>query len=384
MLVSSLRVRKCLAACLSSQLTTNLKHSPLPIPPLLPRISLLRFLSVQPNEDSPAFSLLVESLGLPPEIARSVCRKLQGKISKNAGPVIIMLKNHGFSADQICAVVNRCPQALGLNPEKTLLPKLEFFGSKGLLGPDLAVFISSCPYILWRSLDRLIIPHFNFFRSILKSNEKTLRAVRRIAWAGSTVAPNIRYLLDNGVSESNVAGLLLYVPTVLYSSHSRLREAMQVSKEMGLDPRKSMFQNALLVVLGMSKSSWESKARVYRNWGWSEEELLSAFRKYPLCMAVSEDKINRVMSFFVDRMGWKPSLIAQHPILFSQSLEKKTIPRGSVLQFLLSEGLFEKHYSLTGFFTMNETAFMKRVAARYPEAAPRILAIYKGANEQTD
>ncbi|OWM71223.1 hypothetical protein CDL15_Pgr011350 [Punica granatum] len=97
---------------------------------------------------------------------------------------------------------------------------------------------------------------------------------------------------------------------------------------MGLDPKKSTFQQALLVVLGMSKSSWESNSRLYWNWGWSEEEFLSAFRKYPLCIGLSKDKINRAMGSFMDRMGWKPSLAAERPVLFVAELGEENHPWG--------------------------------------------------------
>ncbi|PKI65077.1 hypothetical protein CRG98_014546 [Punica granatum] len=169
------------------------------------------------------------------------------------------------------------------------------------------------------SLERCIIANFNFLRSILKSDKKTLQAIGRSCYrAGphdSTIAPNIRNLLDYGVSRWNVAALLHYVLNALYSSGARLREAMRVSKEMGIDPEKSTFQHALMVVLGTSKSSWESK----------------------------------------------------NPLLLTQSLEKKTIPKASVLRFLLSEDLFEKNDSLGNFFKMSDKAFMRRIA-RYREA----------------
>ncbi|PKI65073.1 uncharacterized protein LOC116195366 [Punica granatum] len=354
--------------------------SPFPNPPLLPFIAL-RFLSAQASEeeDSPTVSALVDSLGSPPETAPSVFRKHQDKDRRNAGSVIRLLKSRDFSAAQISEMVRRWPQLLRLKPERTLLPKLEFFQSKGLLRPDLAELLSPNPFVLSRSLERCIIPNFNFFRNLLNSDVKALQVIIRVHRAGAhkiTVVPNLKYLRDNGVSESNVAFILRYQPEKLYVSRARLSEAMSVLKGMGLDPQKSAFLHALAAVLGMSKSSWEGKLRVYRNWGWSEEECLSAFRKSPQCMMASEDKINRVMSFFVDRMGWKPSLIAEHPILLTYSFEKRIIPRAAVLQLLLSEGLLKKNYSVVQFFKMSEMVFMKRIA-KFPEVAPRILAIYE-------
>ncbi|OWM71228.1 hypothetical protein CDL15_Pgr011355 [Punica granatum] len=372
-------LRRGFLLCLSSNSTIP-NPSPFPNPPLLLPLTSLRFLSARSSEEegSPTVvSLLVDSLGFSPETALSVFMKLQNKNPRNADSVIRFLKSRDFSAGQISEMVQRFPGILGLNANRTLLPKLEFFQSKGLSQSDLAKSLSH-PHILCRSLERSIIPNFNFFRNLLKSDRKALQSIIRASRPGDhkiTVVPNLKYLLDNGVSESNVAFILQYRPGMLYASLARLSEAMSVLKGLGVDPQKTAFLHALSAVLGMSKSSWESKVRVYRNWGWSEEECLSAFRKFPQCMIASEDKINWVMSFFVDRMGWKPSLIAERPVLLAHSFEKRIIPRAAVLQFLLSTGLIGKRYSLVPFLTMSEEVFMKRIA-KYPEVAPRIMAIY--------
>ncbi|PKI65081.1 hypothetical protein CRG98_014550 [Punica granatum] len=110
------------------------------------------------------------------------------------------------------------------------------------------------------------------------------------------------------------------------------REAVQLLKLLSGDIRSLRRFSGCLNPVGRLRPKF-----VYRNWGWSEEEFLSAFRKFALCMAASEDKINRTMRFFVDGMGWKPSPIAEHPILLTKSFEKRIVPRASVLQFLLSK-----------------------------------------------
>ncbi|XP_031390751.1 uncharacterized protein LOC116203218 [Punica granatum] len=328
--------------CLSSSNSTIPNPSPFPNPPLLQFIAL-RFLSAQASEqeDSPTVSVLVDSLGFPPETALSVLRKLQNKDPRNAGSVISFLESRDFSAAQISGMVRRWPRLLRLKPKRTLLPKLE-----GVLKSDV------------KALQVIICGH----RGQGGAHE-------------ITALPNLKYLVDNGVSESNVACILRYQPQKLYTSCARLSEAMLVLKGMGLDPQKTAFVHALSAVLGLSKPSWESKLRVYRNWGWSEEEFISAFRKCPHCMTASEDKINRVMNFFVDRLGWKPSLIAEHSTVLGYSFEKRIILRAAVLQFLLSKGLIDRRYSLVQILTMNEKLFMKRIA-KYPEVAPHILAIY--------
>ncbi|OWM71224.1 uncharacterized protein LOC116192497 [Punica granatum] len=360
--------------CLSSHSTIP-NPSPLPIPPLV----LLRFLSVRPSEDSPTISLLIKSLGFSPETALSVYTKLPNKNPRDADSVISFLKSRDFSAAQISEMVRRFPSILGLNPERILLPKLEFFLSKGLSGPKLTEFLSLHPYIFWRSLEKYIIPDFNFFRGVLNSDVKALQVILRASRAGAhaiTAAPNVKYLVESGLPGTKVAALLHYHSHVFFTSPARFRKAVKVVEEMGFDPTKTVFFHALKIMLTMKESNWESKSTIFRDWGWSEKELVSAFKKYPLCMANSEDKINRAMSFYVNSLGCKPSLIAKYPALLSHSLEKRIIPRAAVLDFLLSKGLVGKHLKLAVFIVMSEKEFMKKIL-RYQGEVPHILALYQ-------
>jgi mTERF domain-containing protein len=62
-------------------------------------------------------------------------------------------------------------------------------------------------------------------------------------------------------------------------------------------------------------------------WGWSEDDVLSAFRKFPQCMIMSEKKIMQVMDCLVNKMGWPSGMVAKNPVVMGFSLEKRIIPR---------------------------------------------------------
>jgi mTERF domain-containing protein len=64
-------------------------------------------------------------------------------------------------------------------------------------------------------------------------------------------------------------------------------------------------------------------------------------------MSLSIDKINSVMSFWVNQLGWDAMAIAKSPYVLSLGLEKKIIPRAAVVQYLVSKGLRNKNASLT-------------------------------------
>ena len=66
------------------------------------------------------------------------------------------------------------------------------------------------------------------------------------------------------------------------------------------------------------------------------------------------------MDLFVNKMGKESSLIARRPLLLSYSLEKRLIPRYSVVQFLLSKGLINKDLRFKSVFESNEKMFLHR------------------------
>ncbi|KAJ4827267.1 hypothetical protein Tsubulata_050564 [Turnera subulata] len=105
-------------------------------------------------------------------------------------------------------------------------------------------------------------------------------------------------------------------------------------------------------------------------------------------MGHSEEKNSAVMDFVVNKLGWGLSVFAQYPVLFGLSLEKRFIPRDSVIQFLLSRDLIEKKcytprvFKLTdaGDNTNNseeEFGTVEEAAAR----SERIRALYEQAVE---
>ncbi|GLT63616.1 hypothetical protein SLA2020_361700 [Shorea laevis] len=89
------------------------------------------------------------------------------------------------------------------------------------------------------------------------------------------------------------------------------------------------------------------KAEVYRRWGWSEDEILSVFKKFPSLMSISTKKLISVMDFLDNKMGWHPSAVASFPFVHASSLEKRIIPRCSVIRVLLLKGIKEEIFLST-------------------------------------
>ncbi|XP_031285812.1 uncharacterized protein LOC116144509 [Pistacia vera] len=101
-------------------------------------------------------------------------------------------------------------------------------------------------------------------------------------------------------------------------------------------------------------------------------------------MVTSVDKIMGVMDHFVNKMGWEPSVIMKQYNLLTLSLEKRIIPRASVLQYLSSTGLLKNNpYKEVASFRLPEETFLQRFVNCYDEA-PWLMKLYREAGSFKD
>ena len=191
------------------------------------------------------------------------------------------------------------------------------------------------------------------------------------------VESNINALQEFEVPKSNIATLLRKQPRTFMVRPDQFREVLEEVKEMGFHPSKAKFVVAIQVIRGISKSTWKRKIEVFKRWGWSEEEIQLAFLKLPWSMVLSEDKIMATMDFFINKMGKESSLISRRPVLLLFSLEKRIIPRYSVVQVLLSKGLICKDFSLPAVFEPTEKMFLHKFVNAYKEEALQLLNLYQ-------
>ncbi|CAN6697229.1 unnamed protein product [Malus baccata var. baccata] len=310
---------------------------------------------------------LKNSCGLSPEGAISASKWVELRSPKRADSVLSLLRNHGFSETQISSIVRNHSQVLNSNPEKTLLPKLEFFASLGLSEGDLAKTLAYEPNLLSTSLEKRIAPTYDFLRSLL-SQKTVVSVLRRGSWIfaeghSKKVAPNIEVLRD-----------------------SELGELVDEVKQMGFNLQKSKSVLAIYALCGSNRSVWNRCHKIYKRWGWSEDDVLSAFRSQPYCMIVSEKKLIRALEFLVNEMGWSSKIIVKSPQVLCLSLEKRVIPRCSVVKVLLLKGLIKgiENVSLSSLLVPAEKYFLERFVARNINEVPQLLSVYQGRVEVQD
>ncbi|KAJ1395197.1 Transcription termination factor, mitochondrial/chloroplastic [Sesbania bispinosa] len=339
----------------------------------------LKCFSTTSHQQPFIISYLTNNCGFSPQAALKASKNLYFDTSQKPDSVIAFFRDHGFSLPQIHNIIGRIPNLLVCNPIKRVLPKFEFLAPKGASPSDIVTMVTRSPRFLRSSLENHIIPAFELVRRFFPSDRRAIVCV--IACPSSIVDPrleqNVNLLLEFGVSPSNIRYLLCTRTSILCSAI--LRKVMEEIKGLGFDPSKINFIVALLAERAVTKSQWDAKVDTLKTWGWSEDAISHAFKKDPCFMIRSTDKLNAVMSFWIRQLGWDPSPLLAFPILFGYSLEKRLIPRASVVQYLLSKGLMKNGASLATPFRISDELFLQRFVNCFEkEEASRLLRLYQG------
>ncbi|KAL3647976.1 hypothetical protein CASFOL_008944 [Castilleja foliolosa] len=337
------------------------------------------------SEKSFTISYLINSCGLSSNDAVSVSKKVCFKSPENPDAVLKLLREYGFTdAHHIPILVKKWPKVLLSFPNRTLLPKLEFFRSIGVPLPFLAKKLSLYPLLLWRSLKNSIIPSYNDLKALLQSDERVVHAFMRsqrvFVWNWAKVlSSNVSMLRERGVPQSSIVGLVMRQPSFLLVKDEKLAVHVDRAVEMGFDVSSNPFINAINVFVSLSESTLKRKMEIYRKCGWSESDFITAFLSQPICMTLSEEKIMANMNFLVNTLGCKPAAIARDAVLLYLSLEKRIKPRCLVVGLLNEKGLLKKTTTrMTTWLKISEKNFLNRFIVRYEKDIPELLDIYRG------
>ncbi|CAJ1963439.1 unnamed protein product [Sphenostylis stenocarpa] len=343
----------------------------------------LRFCTTTSNSPSFAVSYLIYNFGFSPESASrtSTSYNISFQSPEKPESVISFFRNRGFSKPQINNMVRKHPWLLSCDPCKRILPKFDFFLSKGVSSSKIVELVSTYPEVLAPSLKNHIVPTYELVYRFLQSDVNTIASMcgNLFFTSGYRPARNVRVLQENGVRESNIARLLRYRSKAVFSS-TDIVKFVEKLKGLGFDPSKSAFAIALIAVTSLSRSRWKEKVNAFKKWGWSDEAVLEAFRRYPSCMLTSIEKINIVMNFWVNQLGWDALNLVQCPRILGSSMEKTIIPRGLVVQYLLAKGLRKKSASRFSPFIFCEKVFLEKYVIFFKEETCQLLKLYQQKN----
>ncbi|KAK4846643.1 hypothetical protein QYF36_020243 [Acer negundo] len=263
-------------------------------------------------------------------------------------------------------------------PEKNLKPKIEYFQSLGVSGSDLPALLSSTKSVLTSSLKNNIMPFIDFLKGFLQTDENLTSALLKVSPVigynmEKAMMPNINTLRARGVPEPHIRRLILLSPRSLFSRIDLFEKMVDEIKKIGFEPTSKLFLLAIRSMTKLSKSKWENKKEILMNFGWSEDEFYSAFKRQSMFVLTSVKKIGILMNFFMEKLGLKPSEFVRRPKLFSVSFERRIIPRWSVIKVLKSKKLLEMHVDVGLSLSVSSMDFKKKFVIPYIDKTPEVM-----------
>ncbi|KAJ4744884.1 hypothetical protein LUZ62_001280 [Rhynchospora pubera] len=278
------------------------------------------------------------------------------KSSERPESVVAFLKDTGLSHDQIQDVVSFHPRILTYNVEKTLKPKMSELMGAGFSGELLVHLIRYNPtaLVLKATLLRLL-----FWIDFVGNNDEVLLKIIKMNPLLLTLD------IDNQIGKRCTTKNL-----------DSLRQILELIEEMGIERGSRMFLWGLKAIGGYSNDKIKRKVEFFLvTYGWSEEEVHAAFRKYPALLTFSANKVKSNMDFLMKKAGFGSRSIALQPRLFGCSVERVLVPRYTVLSTLQANGL-KKMCSLLAACVISESNFLQKYVVPYEKEVPGVGEAY--------
>ncbi|KAK9733069.1 hypothetical protein RND81_04G041500 [Saponaria officinalis] len=282
----------------------------------------------------------------------------------------------------------RSPTILKCKAESNLEPKLKFLNEYGFVGNILTEVIVKNPLILRRSLNDHLIPNTEYLKGLMNNDQAAvLFVVKRATWLMTcdlkkVLQPNIDLLLKEGVGMISVLKLFMSQPRSFICPVERMSYGIETVKKFGTKPTDNMFIHALRVVLSMNESNLKKKLEIFRDLGWTDEDLAITMARQPLCFSQSEDKIRSSFELFVKTMKLRPEDVINHPKLLMYSLSKRSIPRCKVIMALKEKELM-KDMHIPSLINMPGDDFTRKFILKHPTLSSSLWSLYLG-NQKVD
>ncbi|CAN4083662.1 unnamed protein product [Withania somnifera] len=297
--------------------------------------------------------------------------------------LIAFFQNYGFSAAQAKKLISLRPQLLGSKVDKTLKPKLKFFQSIGFSKDERIKILCCNPNILFSSIEKQLTPSFDSLKIYMGSKVQAMAVIKRSPHIlnkkiSRSLKRTVQVLHQVGIPDSQIPEFISKAPIILTANPQKMTKVGLRLKDMGFVVTSPAFRAAFAAMSVLSHSKMERKLETYRSLGFSDDEILHIFRLQPTCMFYSEDSIRSIVTFYVDRLHLSLSYLSQRPVFLLRSLERRVIPRCSVLQVLWSRDIISQVGKLSSILVVTEKDFLQKYVSKYEEEVPELLAAYRG------
>ncbi|XP_065869424.1 transcription termination factor MTEF1, chloroplastic-like [Euphorbia lathyris] len=169
-------------------------------------------------------------------------------------------------------------------------------------------------------------------------------------------------------------------PRSIFQNPERLINAVNFVKNLGFETTDTMFVHVFRVIIQMSESTWKKKIEVMKSMGFSEDDILKTFKRFPQSLGYSEENIRKTLNFYFNTMKLEHQTIIVNPNLLGFSTEKRVRPRYHVLKVLESKKLIKgmkefKH------LVISEKNFREKYIDQFIDELPGLLEFYLGIKE---
>lgn len=286
--------------------------------------------------------------------------------------ILAFFRENGFSNTHLEKIVNYKPALIQSNLEKSLKPKIKILQDLGISNDDIADIVANNASILFRSVNKSVMPALSVLRGLLGSDAQVIKLLKRSGWfivnnVENTVVPNVEFFKSKSVSMNSIIKCLHNYPRFFLQRPEDVRKYGKKAEKMGVMPISNRYMHAVRVIGSMCDEVWESKLQTLRNLGFSEDDILNALRKCPLCFGVSVKKMNKVKEILVSTGKYDIACIASHPLTLMFSIETRFKPRLQVLGALESKNLIKKWPSIYSLTCITDREFIKRYVLPYAD-----------------
>ncbi|CAL9102669.1 unnamed protein product [Musa textilis] len=313
------------------------------------------------------------------EAAKMAKDRICEKKLPSSSPSIEFFKQSGWSDAQVMKLTKRSPRLLHANVDTALKPRMRSLQDMGFSDTEIVQLISSCPTLL-RFRD--IKPKISYWRSLLGSNERLLKACKKNMFIlnyslSRTIEPIISLFRECGFSDERIAHMVVTMRGCC-GGIDKLKEVIKYIEELGVPRDSGVYPYALDVVMNMNRSRFDATSATLMSFGFSQPDIVAAFRKCPYVWALSKKTICDKMTFLMKEAGFELTSIICCPVILTYSLEKRLRPRYEVMNFLKQNKLLDEGHKLLSVIPLSEK-FIKKYLFRHKEKFASLYDSYLAA-----
>lgn len=353
-----------------------LSASHVPTPSLSPLFPLHRLLAATAPASPEPFAVedyLATTCGLSRPKARKASKKLAHlKSSSKIDAVLAFLAALDISPSGVAAD----PQFLCADVELNLAKRVAELTGLGLKRSQIARLI---PLAGASFRTASLGPNLAFWLPVFGSFERLLRAMKvnggiLAADLEKVGKPNLALLQQCGISVRDFSDT--YLTRVLTRLPEYVQNAVLYIDKLGVPQDSPMFRYALMAFAFQSQEKIDRKMGILEMLGWSQDDVLTAVRKMPSMLTMSEERMQTTVNFLTRDVGLEIPYIARRPVLVMYSYERRLLPRHSLLNILNAKGLLYPELDFYTVITLTEKKFLYKYVHPYEKSIPGLAATY--------